>query len=132
MNAAGKTRIRIAWSRGEVTAYLRETASVNQLVAALPCSASAQTWGDEVYFELPLEVRLEPDALQVVDPGAVCYWVEGGALALPFGPTPASRGDECRLVTRCNVLGKIEGDPRRLKSVKAGDAIRVERLSDEA
>ncbi len=123
-------RIRIAWKGGEVIANLRETPSVKQLVAALPCEASACTWGDEVYFELPVKITLEADALQVVEPGAVCFWVEGSALALPFGPTPASKGDECRLVTRCNVLGKIEGDPRRLAGVKAGGAIRVEFLVD--
>jgi len=64
----------------------------------------------------------------VVEPGTVCFWVEGNALALPFGPTPVSRGDECRLVTSCNVLGAIEGDPRQLGKVRQGAAIRVELL----
>jgi hypothetical protein len=119
-------KIRIAWGSGEVTANLRETPTVKQLLAALPCRARAQTWGEEVYFELPLRAALEADARQVVEPGAVCFWVEGSALALPYGRTPASEGDEPRLVTRCNVLGKIEGDPRELGKVKAGDSIRVE------
>lgn len=123
-------RIRIAWKGGEVTANLRETSSVKQLVAALPCEAGACTWGDEVYFELPVKLALEADALQVVEPGTVCFWVQGGALALPFGPTPVSKGDECRLVTRCNVLGKIEGDPRRLASIKAGSTVRVELIAE--
>jgi len=121
-------KIRIAWKGGEVIANLRETYSVKQLVTALPCEAKASTWGEEVYFELPLRLTLEADAQQVVEPGTVCFWVEGSSLALPFGPTPASKGDEPRLVTRCNVLGKIEGDPRELKKVKAGAAIRVELL----
>ena len=126
-------RVRIAWKGGEVIANLRETPSVNQLVAVLPCKASAQTWGEEVYFELPVKnLALEPDALQVVEPGTVCFWVQGSALALPFGPTPVSEGDECRLVTRCNVLGRIEGDPRRLAQVKPGDLIRVESIFDKA
>ena len=118
-------RIRIAWKGGEVIANLRETSSVNQLVKALPCDARASTWGDEVYFELPVKMTLEADAQQVVEPGTVCYWVEGSSLALLFGPTPASKGDEPCLVTRCNVLGKIEGDPRELAKVRAGAAIRV-------
>ena len=122
------TRIRIAWKGGEVIANLRETSSVNQLVKTLPCEAKASTWGEEVYFELPVQMVLEADAQQVVEPGTVCFWVEGSSLALPYGRTPASRGDEPRLVTRCNVLGKIEGDPRELKKVKAGAAIRVELL----
>lgn len=77
-----------------------------------------------------MRASLEPDAQQVVEPGTVCFWVEGSALALPFGRTPASRRGESRLVTRCNVLGKIEGDPRALAQVKDGDALRIERLPD--
>ena len=125
-------RIRIAWKGGEVTANLRETSSVEQVVAVLPCEAIAQTWGEEVYFELPARIAPEPDALRVVEPGTVCFWVQGKSLALPYGPTPVSTGDECRLVTRCNVLGKIEGDPRRLARVKPGVSIRVELLTDIA
>lgn len=119
-------RIRIAWKGGGVTASLRATSTVNQLLAALPAEATANTWGEEVYFELPVHAALEPDSRQVVEPGTVCFWVQGSALALPFGPTPVSQGKECRLVTKCNVLGAIEGDPRELKKVKQGDRIRVE------
>jgi len=74
---------------------------------------------------VPLKAVLEPDAQQVVQPGAVCFWVQGSSLALPFGPTPVSEGDECRLVTRCNVLGKIEGEPRQLTKVRQGATIRA-------
>ena len=115
-----------------MTANLRETPTVNQLLAALPCEAGANTWGEEVYFELPVKAVLEADAEQVVAAGTVCFWVQGSSLALPFGPTPVSQGEECRLVTRCNVLGTIEGDPRQLKKVKQGDRIRVELLPDKA
>ena len=117
--------VRIAWQGGEVTASLRDTPTAKQLLAVLPCEASANTWGDEVYFEVPLTAVLEFDAQQVVEPGTVCFWVQGSSLALPFGPTPLSKGGECRLVTRCNVVGKIEGEPRQLKKVKQGMTIRV-------
>lgn len=123
-------RIRIAWDSGEVTADLRETPTVKQLLKALPGTSRAQTWGEEVYFELPVQASLEADARQVVEPGAVCFWVEGSALALPYGRTPASQGSEPRLVTRCNVLGKIQGDPRQLATVKSGDSIRVELIQN--
>lgn len=119
-------RVRIAWQGGEVTAHLRDTPTSNQLLAVLPCRAAANTWGEEVYFEIPVKAALEADAQQVVDPGTVCFWVQGSSLALPFGPTPASKGSECRLVTRCNVLGRIEGDPRQLSQVKEGAPVRVE------
>ena len=120
--------IRIAWDGGAVTADLRDTPTAAALLAALPCQARASTWGEEVYFELPVDAVLEPDARQVVDPGTVCFWVEGSALALPFGRTPVSKGNESRLVTRCNVVGKIAGDARVLRGVKDGAKIRVESL----
>jgi hypothetical protein len=122
-------RIRVAWGDGAVIADLRDTPTTRAVLAALPCQARASTWGEEVYFELPVASALEPDAEQVVDPGTVCFWVEGKALALPFGRTPASKGAESRLVTRCNVLGKIVGDARVLKGIKDGAALRIEALA---
>jgi len=118
--------IRISWPAGSVIADLRPGPTVDQLLAALPCASTVNTWGEEVYFTLPVSTRLEPGAQQVVDPGTVCFWVEGSALALPWGRTPASRGDECRLVSPCNVLGRIRGDPVALQSARDGDRIHVE------
>jgi len=118
-------RIRISWPKGAVEATLENTPSARALVTALPVKAKAQTWGEEVYFEIPMKATLEKDAKQVVPPGTVCFWVEGSSLALPWGRTPVSEGDESRLVTRCNVLGRIDGDPRLLASVSSGNAITV-------
>ena len=118
-------RIRIRWPNGELLAQLEDTPTAKAVLAALPAQSSANTWGEEVYFRLAANVTLERDAREVVEPGAVCFWVQGGALALPYGPTPVSRGNECRLVTRVNVLGKLEGDPRKLATVRDGDAIEV-------
>lgn len=118
-------RIRIAWPKGAASATLEDTPTARALVAALPVNARAQTWGEEVYFEIPVAAKLEAGAKQVVPAGSVCFWVEGGSLALPWGRTPVSQGDESRLVTRCNVLGAIDGDPRQLAPVRSGDAITV-------
>lgn len=121
-----ETRIRILWPTGRLTATLRDTPTVKALSAALPLSATANTWGDEVYFGTGVSVPREPDAQQVVDAGTVAFWTDGDALALPFGPTPISRGDECRLASPCNLLGRIDGDPRLLATVRDGDPIRIE------
>ena len=96
------------------------------LLAALPFESSAQTWGEELYFAAPVQAKLEPGARQVVEPGTACFWVEGGALALPYGPTPISTDGRPKLVTRCNVLGRIVGDARALAKVHDGDRIVVE------
>ncbi len=118
-------RIKMSWPKGAVEATLEDTPTARALVAALPVKAKAQTWGEEVYFEVPVKATLESGAKQVVSPGTVCLWVEGSSLALPWGRTPVSEGDESRLVTRCNILGRIDGDPRQLASVRSGDAITV-------
>jgi hypothetical protein len=118
-------RIRISWPKGAASATLEDTPTVRALVAALPLKAKAQTWGEEVYFEIPVAAKLEAGAKQVVPPGTICFWTEGSSLALPWGRTPVSEGDESRLVTRCNVLGKIDGDPRQFSSVNSGDNITV-------
>lgn len=117
--------VRIAWPAGSVIADLQPGPTVTRLLAALPCESTVNTWGEEVYFTLPVTAALEPGAQQVVDPGTVCFWVDGSALALPWGKTPASRGDECRLVSPCNVLGRIRGDPAALKTARDGETIRV-------
>ncbi|MFD8270629.1 cyclophilin-like fold protein [Streptomyces flaveolus] len=119
-------RIRISWPAGHLTATLGDTPTTQALLKALPLTASAHTWGEEVYFDTGVSVSRETDARQVVEPGTVAFWTDGDALALPYGPTPISRGDECRLASPCNVLGRLDGDPRRLASVRDGDPIRVE------
>jgi hypothetical protein len=122
-------KIRILWPAGSVTATLRETPTSKALLAALPFQANAHTWGQEVYFRTPISPELEPDAQQVVEPGTVAFWTDGDSLALPFGPTPISRGDECRLAGPCNLLGTIDGDPSALATVREGAAIRVEAVN---
>jgi len=118
-------RIRISWVKSAVEATLEDTPTARALVAALPVKAKAQTWGEEIYFEIPITAKLESGAKQVVPPGTVCFWTEGSSLALPWGRTPISESDESRLVTRCNVLGMIDGDPRQLASVRSGDSLTV-------
>ena len=119
-------QIFIRWPQGELVANLEDTPTSQALIHTLPLESSAKSWGDEIYFSVRLSADLEQNAQQVVDPGTVCFWTEGNALAIPFGPTPISEGNECRLVTACNVLGKVEGDPKTLSSVISGAAISVE------
>ena len=119
-------KIRISWKKSQVTATLAETPTSSRLKTSLPFDAKAQTWGKEVYFRVPFTANLEPNAKQVVEPGTVCYWVEGQSMAIPFGPTPISKANECRLVAPVNVLGRLDSDAGMLDSVEEGDCIRVE------
>lgn len=123
-------RICISFPRGKIYAVLQDTASSKQLAAALPFESTANTWGEEVYFSAPVSVKLEATAREVVDPGTVCFWVQGNSLALPYGRTPASRGDECRLVTKVNTLGRLEGNPQQLAAIKDGDKVKVTLIAD--
>ena len=105
---------------------LKDTPTSRALFDAAPFEARAQTWGEEVYFETPVSAKLEADAKQVVEPGTVCFWTQGDSIALPFGRTPISTDHRPKLANPCNVLGVLS-DPSRLKGVKAGDKVRVEK-----
>ena len=122
------TRIRIRWDEGEVTGTLNDSETARKLAEALPCEGPANTWGEEAYVVVPLEVSLDSEPKQVVDPGTICYWVQGQAVALAYGPTPISEGNECRLVTACNVIGKVDGEPRQLASIAEGMTLTLERI----
>jgi uncharacterized protein len=119
-------KLRISSSETSFVFEMRDTATARSLYDAAPFDARAQTWGDEVYFETPVSAKLEADAKQVVDPGTVCFWTQGDALALPFGRTPISTDDRPKLANACNVLGSLK-DYSPLKSIKTGDKIRVEK-----
>lgn len=126
MQTPTPTHIRISWPAGHLTATLDDTPTTQALAKALPLVSTARAWGEEVYFDTGIAVPRETNAQQVVEPGTVAFWTDGDALALPYGPTPISRGDECRLASPCNVLGHLDGDPRLLATVRDGDPVRVE------
>jgi uncharacterized protein len=119
-------KIKIQWNSGDITATLIDTPTSKKLMNSLPIESTASTWGEEIYFKTPVASTLEDDARQVVEPGTICFWVEGSSLAIPYGPTPISEGNECRLATAVNTVGMCDGDPRGLESVKDGDRILVE------
>lgn len=109
-----------------LTATLRDTPTTKAILAALPFESHAQTWGEEVYFRTPVTVDLEPDARDVVQAGELAFWVEGSSIAIGFGRTPISQGDEIRLAAPTNIWADTADDVRQLKAIKTGDPIHVE------
>src|ERR1700739_3581364 len=121
-------RIRFAFGTRTLEPELLDTPTARAVAAALPISSSALTWGEEVYFEIPVKATVEKDARAVVTPGEVAYWPSGHAIALGFGRTPISRGDETRLASPCNIWARALDDVKALRAVRAGARIKFTAL----
>jgi len=119
------TKIRVTAGSVEVEAELNDTATAARILAALPIRAKAQTWGDEIYFSIPVHEG-EDNGRAVVDVGDLAYWPPGSAFCIFFGPTPASAGSECRAASPVNVVGRVLSDPSVLKKVRSGEPVVIE------
>lgn len=114
---------------GEILAEVREDRNpetAKAVLAALPLESEARRWGDEVYFEVPIELGAE-NAQEEVEVGDLAYWPQGPALCIFFGPTPASEGNRPRAASGVNVFGKILGYPTVFRKVHEGDRLKVEK-----
>ncbi len=119
------TRIRFDFGTLTLDAELLDTPTARAIAAALPISSSALTWGEEVYFEMPVKVAREKDARAVVTPGRDRLLAGWPRIALGFGRTPISRGDETRLASPCNIFARALGDVKALAKVRAGTKVSV-------
>ena len=113
-------RIRFDFGALTLDAELLDTPTAKAIAAALPLSSSVLTWGEEVYFDVPVNVAREPDARAVIMPGEIAYWPQGPAIAIGFGRTPISKGNETRLASPCNVFAKALGNVKAMGKVKTG------------
>ena len=117
--------IRITAGAVQLEARLNDTQTAEAISEALPVTAPANTWGDEIYFGIPVTAELE-QGKEVVDLGDLGYWPPGRAFCIFFGLTPASRGEEIRPASAVTVIGKVQGDVTLLQQVKSGTLVVME------
>ena len=121
-------RIRFDFGALTLDAELLDTPTAKAIAAALPVTSAALTWGEEVYFDVPVEVAREQDARAVITPGEIAYWPQGPAIAIGFGRTPISKGNETRRASPCNVFAKALSSVKVLSKVKTGAQVTVSKV----
>lgn len=119
------SRIFIEVGGTRVEAELFDTETAREISSALPLEAAFNTWGDEFYFEVPVSRGLDETATTSVKVGDIGYWPPGRALAIFFGPTPASTGAEPVPASRVNVVGRVLGDVKSFKGEKDAGSITI-------
>lgn len=121
-------QIRIRAGSVEAIADLDDCPTADAIWEALPITGRANTWGDEIYFEVPVFLESSADARETVAVGELGYWPTGHAFCIFFGRTPASRGDEPRAASAVDVFGRVAGDATVFRQVRGGTAIFIERI----
>jgi hypothetical protein len=109
-------------------AELNQSATAQEIWNALPIEGTANVWGDEIYFEIPVQMPQEPGARQDMAVGELGYWPVGRAFCIFFGPTPVSTTDQPRAYSPVNPLGTIHGDATRLRDVRDGGRVTITKL----
>jgi uncharacterized protein len=119
-------RIAIRIGTLSMEAELHETLTAQKLAAVLPLRTSFNTWGDEIYFAIPVDAALDDSAQEVVELGDLGYWPPGKALCIFFGQTPVSQPGKIRPASAVNVVGKVLGDATAFKAVMREREVVVE------
>ena len=120
-------KIRITAGRVSAEATLNDSPTASKIWEALPLEGRGNTWGEEIYFSIPVEAKPEKDAREIVAVGELGYWPPGVAFCIFFGKTPASSDDRPRAASAVNIIGRVRGDAAVFKSVSSGTPIRLER-----
>ena len=123
-------QITITSNEIEVVAGIDDSETANIIWKALPIESSASTWGEEIYFTIPVQVEESEDARQDMDIGELGYWPPGSALCVFFGRTPASTSDQPRAASNVNPFGMVSGDVTPLHAIKQGERITVSRVEE--
>ena len=128
MSSNAPLRVHIDAGVVAMEAELNDTETARAIWDALPFGARGNTWGDEIYFGIPVAKELEKGQ-DTVELGDLGYWPPGKAFCIFFGPTPASQGDEIRPASAVTVVGKLLGDPTLFKQVPSGQQVTISSAS---
>jgi hypothetical protein len=120
--------LRFTFGSLTLDADLLDTPTAKAILAALPTTARVMIWGEEVYFDVPVDLPREKGARDLMQPGDIAYWPDGPSIAIGFGRTPISAPGEIRLASPCNVFAKARSDVKVLAAVRAGSIVNVEKL----
>lgn len=120
-------RIKIRVGPLHVEAELNDSKTAQLIWEALPIEGRVNTWGEEIYFSIPVKTGLERGSKEVVSEGELGYWPAGNAFCIFFGPTPVSRGQEIRAASGVNIIGRLSEDPKVFRKVKDGEKILLEK-----
>ena len=117
--------INLKFSSYIINIKLRSTKTASAIKNILPFKSIVKTWGEEIYFETPIEenLDLENDAKDIINVGEIAYWIEGKCIAIGYGKTPISKGNEIKLAARTNIWGDANLNVKKLKNIKDGDEI---------
>ena len=124
---ATERRIRITAGPVTAQAALNDSPTARKIWDVLPIEGRGNTWGDEIYFGIPVDAKPEKDAREIVAVGELGYWPPGSAFCIFFGRTPASTDDRPRAASAVNIIGTIQGDATAFKAVASGTKVRLER-----
>jgi hypothetical protein len=120
-------KIKITAANIEAFAVLNDSPTAQKIWESLPIEARGDTWGDEIYFGIPVQSSLGKNAKEVVEVGDLGFWPPGHAFCIFFGPTPVSRGNEVRPASAVNVVGRLVGEAGGFKKVPSGTKIKIEK-----
>ena len=111
----------------EIIVDLKHTQTAEKIWDALPIKSNINVWGDEIYFYTSVSSDQEKDAKEVISLGEIVYWSAGKAIAIGFGKTPISEGNEIRLADKCNIWGTTTFDLKQLKDIPSNSEISIEK-----
>jgi len=121
-------KIILKFNNKKLILKLRNTQTAELIYNALPFRSKVNKWGEEIYFDTPLNIDLDTNARSVIEYGEIAFWSAGSAIAIGYGKTPASLGDEIRLISPANVWADCEFEKEYIHSIKEGETVSVEKF----